>query len=390
MKKRNQRDKSSNNSSIEDCSVLISKNKEFSKCFKENPNISHFNLDSFFIYDQQDLIDYFDNLTQKSSVKLNKEEISFIHDKIDEIELIESYNHSESFIFIKEKFLDNLNNLKLYKKPESEVEIFVKNKIKNCANRAEITCKKLSNLFFEFSGKSVSKSTINNIIRNRLGYKFLKTTYKNNFLKSKNGTILCLCFIKLFTRILKLGFKVIFLDESKIELNNTHLKCWRKTNEVIYYSSGKKNKLNLIMAISQDNVYQITMGNETTNSKSFIKFMDLLYSEFQKEPKKRFVIILDNLKVHKTKEVISFCKERKINLLFNVPYQSVFNSIELCFRALKKMIYSKIYETTEEIKLDIENIIKTEKFRNTLYYNYKETLKEFLYYEQNHKYDNLN
>jgi transposase len=118
--------------------------------------------------------------------------------------------------------------------------------------------------------------------------------------------------------------------------------------------------------------------------------MDLLYSEFQKEPKKRFVIILDNLKVHKTKEVISFCKERKINLLFNVPYQSVFNSIELCFRALKKMIYSKIYETTEEIKLDIENIIKTEKFRNTLYYNYKETLKEFLYYEQNHKYDNLN
>ena len=65
---------------------------------------------------------------------------------------------------------------------------------------------------------------IPNIIKQKLDYKFLKTTYKNNDLKTDNGIILILIFIKLKSRILKLGFEIIFLDESKISINS-HFKC---------------------------------------------------------------------------------------------------------------------------------------------------------------------
>ena len=121
-----------------------------------------------------------------------------------------------------------------------------------------------------------------------------------------------------------------------------------------------------------------------------MEFLNELYFELKKDENKKFVIILDNLRVHKTKNIISYCIEKKINLVFNVPYQSVFNSIELCFRAIKRNTYLKIYKNIDETKKDIENIINSNNFKDTLLFNYKETLQEYLFFGDNHKYDNMN
>ena len=43
-----------------------------------------------------------------------------------------------------------------------------------------------------------------------------------------------------------------------------------------------------------------------------------------------------------------------------------------------------------DLKNDIENLIKTDTFNNTLLYNFKETLKEYLFFSDNNKYQNLN
>ena len=102
------------------------------------------------------------------------------------------------------------------------------------------------------------------------------------------------------------------------------------------------------------------------------------------------VIILDNLKIHKTKDVISFCIEKKMNLIFNIPYQSPFNAIELCFRSIKKIIYSKLYNSIDELQKDIETITNDNKFNKTLLFNYKATLKEYLFFSDKYKENNLN
>ena len=84
------------------------------------------------------------------------------------------------------------------KKPETTIEKFIKEKINNSNNRSQITTRKLATIYYDETGRSISKSTIHNIIKNKLGYSYLKTTYKNNYLRSRNAIILCLGFIEIF------------------------------------------------------------------------------------------------------------------------------------------------------------------------------------------------
>ena len=55
---------------------------------------------------------------------------------------------------------------------------FIKDKFHNNENRSIYSCRKLANMFFEEIGKKTNRTTVNNIIRKKLGYHFLKTTYK--------------------------------------------------------------------------------------------------------------------------------------------------------------------------------------------------------------------
>ncbi len=82
-------------------------------------------------------------------------------------------------------------------------------------------------------------------MRNKLGYSYLKISYINNILKSDQDNILCLGFIKIIIRLIKFVFEIIFVDESKIESVNSHLKCRRKKHETIYFSNIKKQKLKI-------------------------------------------------------------------------------------------------------------------------------------------------
>ena len=119
--------------------------------------------------------------------------------------------------------------------------------------------------------------------------------------------------------------------------------------------------------------------------KNIFRFLKKLYIDLKKGNNRRHVIILDNLKLHKIKEIILYCAQKKINLFFNIPYQSIFNGKELCFRAMKILIYSNIFNSFKELKDKLNNLIEEETFKKTLLYNFKETLNEYLYYSQGHK-----
>lgn len=50
---------------------------------------------------------------------------------------------------------------------------------------------------------------------------------------------------------------------------------------------------------------------------------------------------MDNLSSHKSSKLMEFYDKHKINVLFNTPYLSNFNAIELSFRNLKKFFIQK-------------------------------------------------
>ena len=163
-----------------------------------------------------------------------------------------------------------------------------------------------------------------------------------------------------------MDFCPIFIDESKIELQNNHFKCWRLKDEELYFGNSSKDKRNLLLAVGESKVYSYKLTIENTNAKLFINFLEKLVENLAKEKPKKFFIILDNLPAHKTAEVYEFLKEKKICTVFNAPYKSTFNAVELAFRGIKKMTYSNLYNSIEEAEKDIMNYLGNERFNNTL------------------------
>ena len=173
-------------------------------------------------------------------------------------------------------------------------------------------------------------------------------------------------------------------------MNNSHYRCWRKYNEHIYYGNNNKAKINLILAISRNNILYYEFHGNNTNTSIFLNFMQKIAEKIKENTITKYVIILDNCTIHKSQELIELYKKEKLNILFLVPYASYFNSIELCFRALKQMIYSRLYESLDDLKKDIETFLASESIQKTIYLNFKETLEEYLYFFKNHQYENLN
>ena len=130
---------------------------------------------------------------------------------------------------------------------------------------------------------------------------------------------------------MKLNFKLIFIDESSIQSYNNNYRTWRSKYEQIYFKVDTK-KRNLIAAVDNKSVIYYEINEENTDESIFLKFMKNLKIKLELMNISNFVIILDNLSCHKTQVLKNFYIEEKINVIFNSPYHSDFNCIELFFR----------------------------------------------------------
>lgn len=356
----------------------------------QNPSISHFNIDSHIIYSEYDFINYFNSLSNKNFVKLNSVEIDYLKEITNENKILYIINEKNDFIEIDENINNKLKNFKTINNKEDEITNFIKYKIINSENRASISCRKLSAIYLQEKGRFISKSTVHNIIKNKLGFHYLKTCKKSNFLNTDEGIFCCLAFIKVIYKSLIAGFELIFLDESTVKVNNSNFKCWRYCTEEIYFGKSNKSKINLLLAVTKNEIFHYELTCENTNSEKFLNFMKSLNDKLKNKKDKKYLIIMDNCTVHKTEDLIKYYKEEKINILFNVQYCSFFNCVELCFRALKKKLYNKLMETKEEVINEIKIFFDKEETKTTLIKNYNETLKQYISYSKEKKNININ
>ena len=288
------------------------------KKFIRNPNVSHLNIDSHFIYSDFDFKKKFQTLQNKNLLKLNEKEELFLSQKIMELRVINSINNNEEFVSLKISMAEKIKNFKPQINVNDELTSFIKNKILSSPNRSGISCRKLSTMYKNETGKYACKTKINNIIKNKLGYHFLKTSKKSNFLLTDYGTVLCFTFIKTLIRILRSGFEILFIDESSIQMNNSNFRCWSKYNEQIHLGLNLSIKLNLLLCISKDEIIYYELNQQNTNSSVFLDFMKKINEYIKKNQKNKYVIIMDNFSAHKSEVLYEFYKNEKINILFNI------------------------------------------------------------------------
>lgn len=77
-----------------------------------------------------------------------------------------------------------------------------------------------------------------------MGYSYLKSTIKNSKIIERENTLIAFAFIKIITRCIKLGFKIIYLDESGlISGNNNYLEKEKKMKKFILFVEKKREKI---------------------------------------------------------------------------------------------------------------------------------------------------
>ena len=102
-----------------------------------------------------------------------------------------------------------------------------------------------------------------------------------------------------------------------------------------------------------------------------IKFTQF-YNDFIKNKYEDNLIILDNARFHKSKDVIDNIVKSKNKIIYSLPYNPQCNPIENLFSQLKSHVKNKSPDNFEELKSTIDNIIKYKITKEHLknYFNY--------------------
>ena len=162
-----------------------------------------------------------------------------------------------------------------------------------------------------------------------------------------------------------------------------------KKDEQIFFDYEDANKFNLLLAVDEKEVLYYKINEFSTDSKNFLDFIKELNVTLLKKKYNNYVLILDNLSAHKTSELIEYYSNNNINVIFNAPYASYFNAIELAFRVIKK-IYGTLFSSSNSLKNKVIEILSSEEFKKSLKNNYAQTLNEYIKFYESIKDKNLN
>lgn len=159
--------------------------------------------------------------------------------------------------------------------------------------------------------------------------------------------------------------ELVSIDEFSIITNRASLNGWALKGlldcviNLPYVSPNKR--YSLLMATSNKQILKYELIEGSIKTDNFIKFMDEL-----NETKNNYSYLIDNASIHSNKKTKEFFKLKKMNIIYNAPYQSKFNPIEMVFSLLRKELNKKVVKDKTEIVNCVNEFIKNIK---------KETLK---------------
>ena len=180
--------------------------------------------------------------------------------------------------------------------------------------------------------------------------------------------------IKFYKEIIKVGKKnIISIDETGFYLNMTkHLgrcekgkKCYKTVHKYPFV------KFNFVCAIKYGKIIGYKLYEKDKGGIDNIKFTQF-YNDFIKNKYEDNLIILDNARFHKSKDVIDNIVKSKNKIIYSLAYNPQCNPIENLFSQLKSHVKNKSPDNFEELKLTIDNIIKYKITKEHLnnYFNY--------------------
>ena len=348
------------------------------KIRKANPPIFSFNSTSKFIYEPTHSTSLINDISDKNELKPTNDQLNLLETIYCGIN---SRNLDQNTIQVKPFFSLIIDNLKENKKRIDDKASLIRDIIKKNSKKGSISIRKITENYNTICNDKnlpkITKSTTHRIVKKILRYSFRKTKLKNYKLIENKSIIYSFFFLKIFLRAITLKFQPIYLDESGFFTSNNNLYMWRGEKDEIFTKIEDRKRTNLLMAVGANKIYCYDITRKNTDQSVFKHFMENLVKNMSAEEKENHVIILDNLSAHLTPELFQFYRDNGLKILFNVPYNSSWNMIELVFRWIKNITYKNIYQNISSLEKDLLQIIKSGKIEESLPSLYKETLLKY-------------
>jgi len=180
--------------------------------------------------------------------------------------------------------------------------------------------------------------------------------------------------IKFYKEIIKVGKKnIISIDETGFYLNMVKhdgrcekgKKCYKTVHKYPFV------KFNFVCAIKYGKIIGYKLYEKDKGGIDNIKFTQF-YNDFIKNKYEDNLIILDNARFHKSKDVVDNIVKSKNKIIYSLAYNPACNPIENLFSQLKSHVKNKSPDNFEELKSTIDNIIKYKITKEHLknYFNY--------------------
>lgn len=352
-----------------------------------NPYFLDFKSEETFIYDATKYgplsgLNFDFNLFKLSPVELD-EFNSYVDNIKSELNIIRPPKEME----VSEEIYDAFYSLRpIERLPNSRVEYF-EEVIRNWPTDANMTVSKLRQKYIADKGKPIGEKTIRKILKNKLNFSYLKTAVKTKRINTLNYQRMSFFFLRNMKRALTMGKIPIYIDETGILSKSNNFKCWRKKNQNIFLNVPAKKRVNFILAVTPYEVIYSKFYENSIDQSTFKKFIKELHKKIEGR-EESFFLCMDNVGFHKTKPMMELYWKLKLSVIFTSPYQSWFDSCEFAFRSLKNWLYKETYPSMKAVIKEVNKIIQSQMFINSLLPNYLETLENYLnFLEEN---SNLN
>jgi hypothetical protein len=383
LRKMKGRDKCINNNKKKNPKVIIKKRLTLISPF-------HIDYNCCFFYDIEVFNDYNNFTDDLNQYKLKEDELLYINKIIDDIKKNKEENMSSSTVTILPNIYTFFKKIIPVPKALDERAKIIEIIIQENNGTMNLSLRKIKEIYENKTNCIISIATISYILKYKLDYRYLKTVVKPKILSSLVFKKKSYFLLRIIYQVLKSEMNFIYVDETKLQLKNSNFRVWRPKHDNFNYSNNKQEKMNLILAVTKEKILHFKFNKKNINSKLFKEFINEMIHKIEEDERKKYVIFFDNARIHKSKDLLNYYKHNSIKIVCNVPYESSFNMVELSFRFIKNNIYKKIYNGIEEITADVTSMLESEKLKNSLLLQYKETLEQYIYYHNKYINDDLN
>ena len=140
---------------------------------------------------------------------------------------------------------------------------------------------------------------------------------------------------------------IVCLDEVGFQLAMSPNMGWSKVGEKcrVHYKSGGYKRYHGIFLITSTGRVIYKIENVPINTEIFSNFINSISSSEFKDK----AIVLDNLRVHHNRQVVSSLRSKFSNIIWTPPYSPDLNPIEMVFSSLKS--YLRVQQVSDKSSL---------------------------------------